>query len=462
MSNYTEATMTDYVSLDENYYGSGLDSNLNDMNAYQMGNHFSSMSAFAQQGTLLGGNEDLNSFFSPALNGSNKETFSFDPSIMRQGQWDNGDAAMQMFPQQQGFPFPIQQNAQVQPQMPVENNAMLDPTWLSASGSNEDANQNIQEHVATTPEEVEKPKRGRPRKRKRKDPISEEEKQRKREAFLERNRRAASKCRKRKKESTEQIQARASNLDRESRLLTAELMQMRAEHANWLNIAVEHAKSCPKSSDMQAYLKAAESRLEALASFVPMNRSQAWDDYQAILRGNQEGTVESEAMSPKDTSESVPEMEYFDSDQYEKSNVFDEDGLMQASNDGDASNPLHSAHALQESISVSADMDRRNSTSSAGTHTENSSKDSAYFSTSRTPEDMKLESLDEESFADNDRPVMLPNPHLANACMPEPVPAKPVVARRPSTRRLRSSNSVHSGPADLDNPSLFLEQTSVR
>lgn len=452
--------MTDFVNLDDSYFGNGLvDQNTNDVNAYQnmAANNFSSMAAFAQQGHLFGGNDDLNSFFSPGLNGPNKGNFSFDPSSMRQGQWENGDV-MQMFNQPQGFPFPMQQqNAQMQQQqqMSSETNPMMDATWLASTQMpTEEMNNTFPEEHPMTPEEIEKPKRGRPRKRKRKDPISEEEKQRKREAFLERNRRAASKCRKRKKESTEQIQARASNLDRESRLLTAELIQIRAEHANWLIIAIEHAKSCPNNNDLQSYLKAAESRLEALASFVPMNRSQAWDDYQAILKGA--GNIDSGSMSPRDTSDmTVPEMEYFDNDQYQRS-IFDEDDPMQTVNEEDeAPQPLDNsipadAKAPESSITVtSTNMDRRGSTSSIDTTAEHSSKDSAYFSTSRTPEDIKLESLDEADFTDTDKPqqpIMLPNLRLADAKLPKmtiPSGSAKLAVVRPSTRRLRSSNNVN-------------------
>ena len=164
-----------------------------------------------------------------------------------------------MFDQQQ-FPFPIQPHPMKQ-QMPEDSNAGMGMTWnreQNTTTSIEKENlapssgQQIDDY-----DEIEKPKRGRPRKRKRKHALSEQEQQRKREAFLERNRRAASKCRQRKKESTEQIQARVSNLDKESRMLTTELMLLQADYAQLLNTVLEHAKACPENGIFQATLDAA-------------------------------------------------------------------------------------------------------------------------------------------------------------------------------------------------------------
>jgi len=168
------------------------------------------------------------------------------------------------------------------------------------------------EEQPQSPINPEKPKRGRPRKRKWKN-LSVEEQQRKRKTFLERNRRAASKCRKRKKETFENIQARASLLDKRSRILTVELALMRAEHAKWLKLAIEHAKSCPDGPNFQECLKAAETRLAELSKFVPMSRSEEWDKYMSETIGEEAGTTVSDPISPRDTSNlQALQLEYFD------------------------------------------------------------------------------------------------------------------------------------------------------
>jgi hypothetical protein len=207
---------------------------------------------------------------------------------MSQGQWENGDE-LKIFGQQQGFPFPFQP-VQIQQQMPVESLRVMDTTWTGTkyeAVSTKEPSATHAEEQFDKPEEPEKPKRGRPRKRKRKDPLSEAEQQKKREAFLDRNRCAASKCRKRKKESIENIRARARQLEKESLFLTAELMMAREEHARWLSMAIEHAKACPDGSAFQACLKEVEERMANSADLISMADSQVHD----IERNSRSGSL---------------------------------------------------------------------------------------------------------------------------------------------------------------------------
>lgn len=209
--------MDSFDNLD-GYYGEGLSTTMGgDGSAFSMSNNFSHMQPginYSQQVTFPEVNDDLNSFFTPGLGGQSKGMLNFgnanESLSMPLGQWDNGEG-LPLFCQQQEFPFPAT-GSLTQHDATMDSSLAIDPNWQGGRAST--APIDNPKPVAPSDEhcddvdKVEKPKRGRPRKRKRKEQLSEEEQQKKREAFLERNRRAASKCRKRKKESTEGIQAR--------------------------------------------------------------------------------------------------------------------------------------------------------------------------------------------------------------------------------------------------------------
>lgn len=311
--------MDDYESLDS-FFGGGLNApnsipgSSEASSAFSMNNGYAQMdSSFTSQGNFQSANDDLNSFFTPGLNGPGKAMLPYgnENQMMAQDQWDNGEG-MQMFEQQ--FPFPVQppqmQPPQMQQQMPVDSNAMMAMTWngdqkltVSIEKNNHTADP---EQQVDAYDEIEKPKRGRPRKRKRKDALSEQEQQRKREAFLERNRRAASKCRQRKKESTENIQARVSNLDKEKRMLTAELMHLRAEYARWLNVVIQHANACPNNGIFQATMDAAAENRMAVSGLRVVDMSveevMDWDAFSRHTAVDMDQNRMSESMSPRDTS----------------------------------------------------------------------------------------------------------------------------------------------------------------
>jgi len=190
----------------------------------------------------------------------------------------------------------------MQQQMPLDPNSIMGMAWTESQVLTPSIEKNDtaagSEERADAFDEIERPKRGRPRKRKRKDPLSEAEQQRKREAFLERNRRAASKCRKRKKESTENTQARVSNLDKESRMLTAELIHLRAEYARWLNVVLQHANSCPNNGIFQATMDAAAKNRMALSGEKVLD----WDAFTRQSTVDMDQNSMSGSMSPRDTS----------------------------------------------------------------------------------------------------------------------------------------------------------------
>jgi len=295
----------------------------------------------------------------------------------------------------------------------------------------------IMEEQPKSPIEPVKPKRGRPRKRKGKVPLSEDERQRKREAFLDRNRRAASKCRKRKKEMTENIQSRATLLDKKSRVLTAELMLMRAEHARWLNLAIEHAKSCAADPNCQEYLEAAETRLAELSNFAPLGRIEEWDKNLSEATRDEEGTTVSHSMSPRDTSNlQALELGCFDFAQYGTNRQLDQEAQLQAT--GERLEP--------------AEMEREDSASTVSTEV-SSAKDSAYYSASNNPLDsIQHGSPVSETFREEQRPMMLPNLRYSRR-------AAASTLEQPTPRQLRSSTSA-GGPIDLDHPFAYLRQQS--
>jgi hypothetical protein len=268
------------------------------------------MDAFVQ-GVFLGGNDDLDSFFTPNLDGPTKDLLLSEDSSILQGQWDNGTTD-QMLDSQQGFPFREQE---LPMQQCSESSFMMSTSCMESrytSPAEIQPTANMIEEQPHSLEEPGKPKQGRHRKRKRKDPLSEEEQRQKREAFPERNRRAASKCRKRRKESIGNIQTKANNLDRQCLKLTAELLHIKVEHAKLLNLAMEHAKLCPDDPAFKDYSKAAEIRPAEFLDFVPMGRIQEWDGHLASTIDHENSSVSGSSMSPGNTSNLLaPQLEYF-------------------------------------------------------------------------------------------------------------------------------------------------------
>jgi len=275
----------------------------NDLCTFSIDDSLALINAFAQ-GAFLSTNDDLNSFFTPGLDGPNKSMVFLNPiePSHTKGQWEAKDGS-QRFIDLQEYPFPTVQS-QSYMQQDIDSNSTMNANVMRSqyyTPAELEPLASVAEEQPQSPINIEKPKRGRPRKRKRKV-LSEEERQRKREAFLERNRRAASKCRKRKKESIENIQARANILNNKSRVLLEELALMRAECAKWLKLAIEHTKSCLDDFNLQECINAAETRLAELSNFVPMSRSETWDEHLSDTRGEEEGSIISDLISLRDTN----------------------------------------------------------------------------------------------------------------------------------------------------------------
>jgi len=433
------------------------------MATFQMGNNFPlidpNIQALANEGAFLGANDDLNSFFPTP----NRDVGAFsDP--------------MQMF-DQQGFPFPQQAT-----QQPMSGNT-LDPNWIAPhevkQTTEHSSSTNSTGEQPDSPEEPPKPKRGRPRKRKRKEPPTEEEELQKRSAFLERNRRAASKCRKRKKESNQEIQNKASVLEKQVNFLRVQLSNERAFYEQCLGLATSVATACPcpDSDKLKAYLKIAEqkgilplganSTIESVpmavehdalsptdtspyedlfpdsGSFVMMSREQSQDSSQShqsifpTLNGLQLVDVKSDVnQSMVNGPHASSQQQFSGTDRLHLETAL---GVSRRP----AHAPPHSASVSSQSSStspVSAVMSRHPSYSSAG-HTSN--KDSGYGSNRTTPKDQQpLSPVDVGSDLQ-----MMRNPR---------VPKHPRTSQQSQSRQLRSGNSKSTGPADLDDPSVHV------
>jgi len=220
-------------------------------------------------------------------------------------------------------------------------------------------------------------------------------------------------------------------------MLTVELMLMRAEYTKWLNLAIEHTKSCPDDPNFQEYLNAAETRLVELSNFVPLGRTEEWDKHVSETTGDKTGTTVSDSMSPTDTSNlQALELGYFYSVQYEKSRQLD-----QASQQQPTDKHLESA-----------EMERKHSTSTVGASREaGSAKDSAYYSASDTFTGEHGSPVLKPS-REEQKPEILPNPrHPGRIAAPN--------LQQPTPRQLRSSTSA-GGPVDLDNPFAYLQHQS--
>jgi hypothetical protein len=102
--------MGDCESLGESYYIDGVaTSNASDFNTFTVGESIAHIGVLAQ-GDFLGTNDDLNSFFTPDLDGPNKNVVLSNPPEFAQtaGHWGIEDRS-QLFAGQQEFPFPMVQ-----------------------------------------------------------------------------------------------------------------------------------------------------------------------------------------------------------------------------------------------------------------------------------------------------------------------------------------------------------------
>jgi len=445
---------------------------------FSMGNNFPlidpSIQALANEGTFLGANDDLNSFFPTP----NREVGAF------------GDP-MEMF-DQQGFPFPQQVT-----QLPIPASSTLNPNWIAPNAVQQtievSSSTNTTEEQPDSPEELPKPKRGRPRKRKRKEPPTEEEELQKRSAFLERNRRAASKCRKRKKESNQEIQEKASILEKQVNFLRVQLANERAFYEQCLGLATSVAAACPcpDSDKLQAYLKSAEQRgilplganntivsvpmaveQDALSpadsndyadlfpdsgSLVMMSREQSQDSSQShqsiypTLNGLQLVDIKSDGNqsmalnSPRESAQQ--QFSGMERLHLETALGMSRQPSHASSHSASMSRqpPIASPHPVSGSP-VSAVMSRHPSYSSTG---QTSNKDSGYGSNRTTPKDRQpLSPVDV-----GPNPQMMRNPR---------VPKNVASPQQLQSRQLRSGNSKSTGPADLDDPSVHIDRHAKR
>jgi len=484
-SNGDQVEMGDFNNYNP-YFGNGFIPapivNGNGEQFFQMGSNglgngaFSSMSpntqAVANETTFLGTNDDLNSFFPTP----NKEVGGFRNPGMTQGQWDNGDPA-QMFGHQ-GFPFPQQIPQQPLPAVPFQPKLIVpseiqQPTDILNSGDSAIEPSDARSEAS---EDLPKPKRGRPRKRKEKQPPTKEEINKKRVAFLERNRRAASKCRKRKKESTANIQNKASMLEQTVNNLRMDLAQVKACYEYYLAIAVTHASVCPDSNALQKVIDSALQR-----GFVP-SRSPSLPNSMGVVVPNVPGPPSVAAPSPSDSNgyaelfagseglvmmsrgPSQQSIQSFESQQsiHSAMNGFQRHSIASGMENLDTTigmsrqpsfasqygvemsqQPSFASHMSAEmsrqpsfSSQHSAQVSREGSYSSQG---QISNKDSGYGSNRTTPKEQNAAS-----------PFEAPTKMMPNQRVPKNV----------EPRQLRSAKS--SGPADLDDPAVHIARLAKR
>jgi len=458
-----------------------------DGNGFQTGGNFpqfdANMNQFAHEGPFMGPNDDLNSFFTP-IRGI--EGYANESTGIPQGQWENG-AAVQMFNQQEEFPFPRQPPPQ---QMPMNN---VQSNWLAPNPTGapvEVQNPTAVVAVAEEPdigEDQEKPKRGRPRKRKGKQLPTLEQEKKKRERFLERNRAAASKCRKRKKESTEHIIAKSQALEQNAAMLRGQLDEMRAFYVQCLGYVAEFAGRHSDCSDMRDHLQHAAGRgfvpqrmrneIESNATvallltfpggpeptlFQPdaasdqgmsrTNSQQSDNSHRSVYStatGLQPSSIEGECTTEqlhqeRESIEAMDQVTYNHAQSHQFVGMEHERTLAMSREGSVAS--YQSAETCRGGSSTSYQsmtMSREGSYSSLG---QTSNKDSGYGSNRTTPKEQKLPSPPAGN--DGSAPTMMSN---------QRVPSQQI-----QSRKLRSGKVQPMGPSDLDDPSVHMERLANR
>lgn len=140
----------------------------------------------------------------------------------------------------------------------------IDPAAIMSNDvqGSESSPANSQEQSQTSEEVyVPKPKRTR---RSKKKPLSQEEAEKKREEFLERNRVAASKCRKRKQEQTHNLQENHVGLQRENFLLQENIKDLQHEITQLRAYLVGHCASggCQKPQELGQQIDNFESMIQ--------------------------------------------------------------------------------------------------------------------------------------------------------------------------------------------------------